>query len=50
MLMASPSFAGSGLTPWALIAGSGSRDQIGASAFATRVHTRGCFTAGAVLC
>ncbi|WP_310389804.1 DUF3034 family protein [Roseateles sp.] len=33
--------AGGGLTPWALIAGGGSRDQIGASAFATRVRTRG---------
>lgn len=33
--------AGGGLSPWAVIAGSGSRDQIGASAFATRVHTRG---------
>ncbi|MCV2353059.1 DUF3034 family protein [Paucibacter sp. B2R-40] len=36
--------AGGGLTPWALIAGGGSRDQIGASAFATRVHTRGGYT------
>jgi hypothetical protein len=33
--------AGGGLSPWALIAGGGSRDQVGASAFATRVHTRG---------
>jgi hypothetical protein len=44
--------AGGGLTPWALIAGSGSRDQIGASAFATRVHTRGGYeltAAGAAL-
>lgn len=29
--------AGGGLTPWALIAGYGTRDQIGAQAFATRV-------------
>ena len=44
--------AGGGLTPWALIAGSGSRDQIGASAFATSVHTRGGYslaTAGAAV-
>ncbi|MEJ6004623.1 DUF3034 family protein [Paucibacter sp. AS339] len=33
--------AGGGLSPWAVIAGSGSRDQIGASAFVTRVETRG---------
>ncbi|RQO54677.1 DUF3034 domain-containing protein [Paucibacter sp. KBW04] len=33
--------AGGGLSPWALIAGGGSRDEIGASAFATRVQTRG---------
>lgn len=31
--------AGGGLTPWALIGGYGSRDQIGANAFATRVQT-----------
>lgn len=31
--------AGGGLTPWALIGGYGSRDQIGANAFATRVDT-----------
>ena len=33
--------AGGGLSPWAVIAGQGSRDQIGATAFATGVHTRG---------
>jgi hypothetical protein len=33
--------AGGGLSPWAMIAGSGSRDQVGASAYATRVETRG---------
>lgn len=33
--------AGGGLSPWALIAGGGSRNEIGASAFATRVQTRG---------
>ena len=33
--------AGGGISPWAVIAGGGSRDQIGASAFAARVHTRG---------
>lgn len=33
--------AGGGLSPWAVIGGQGSRDQIGASVFATRVHTRG---------
>ena len=32
---------GGGLVPWALIAGSGSREQIGATAFATRLHTQG---------
>lgn len=32
--------AGGGLTPWALIGGYGSRDQIGANAFATRVDTQ----------
>ena len=36
--------AGGGLTPWAVIAGQGSRDEIGASAFATHVHTRGGYT------
>ncbi|WP_077036434.1 DUF3034 family protein [Pelomonas sp. KK5] len=35
--------AGGGLSPWALIAGQGSRDQVGASAFATRIHTRSGF-------
>lgn len=33
--------AGGGLSPWAVIAGGGSRDQIGASVFGTRVRTRG---------
>ena len=31
--------AGGGLVPWALIAGYGTRDQAGGSAFATHVHT-----------
>lgn len=31
--------AGGGLVPWALIAGYGTRDQVGGSAFLTRVHT-----------
>lgn len=31
--------AGGGLVPWALIAGYGTRDQAGGSAFATSVHT-----------
>lgn len=31
--------AGGGLVPWALIAGYGTRDQVGGSAFATRVET-----------
>ncbi len=31
--------AGGGLVPWALIAGYGTRDQVGGSAFATGVHT-----------
>ena len=35
---------GGGLTPWALITGYGTRDQIGASAFTTRLRTRGGFT------
>lgn len=35
--------AGGGLTPWALIAGSGSRDQVGATAFATRWVSQGGF-------
>ena len=30
---------GGGLVPWALIAGYGTRDQVGGSAFATRVRT-----------
>ncbi|MET0518495.1 MAG: DUF3034 family protein, partial [Burkholderiaceae bacterium] len=33
--------AGGGLSPWALIAGGGSRDQIGASVFGTHIRTRG---------
>ena len=36
--------AGGGLSPWAVIAGQGSRDQVGASAFATHIHTRGGYT------
>jgi hypothetical protein len=32
--------AGGGLVPWAFIAGYGTRDQVGGSAFATRVDTR----------
>jgi hypothetical protein len=36
--------AGGGLSPWALIGGQGSRDQIGASAYVTHVHTRGGYT------
>lgn len=32
--------AGGGLTPWAVIGGYGTRDQIGANAFYTDVHTR----------
>ncbi len=36
--------ANGGLTPWALIAGAGSRDQIGASAFATDLRTSGGYT------
>ncbi|HEY1091803.1 MAG TPA: DUF3034 family protein [Burkholderiaceae bacterium] len=33
--------AGGGLSPWAVIGGQGSRDQVGASVFATHVKTRG---------
>jgi len=33
--------AGGGLSPWAVIAGAGSRDQIGVSVYATHVRTRG---------
>lgn len=33
--------AGGGLNPWALIAGYGTREQVGATAFHTRVRTRG---------
>jgi hypothetical protein len=33
--------AGGGLNPWALIAGYGTREQIGGSAFHTRIRTRG---------
>ncbi len=36
--------AGGGLTPWALIAGSGSRDQVGATASATALRTQGGYT------
>ncbi|MGN6237063.1 DUF3034 family protein [Dyella sp.] len=32
--------AGGGLTPWAVIAGYGTRDEIGATAFATRVNVQ----------
>ena len=35
--------AGGGLNPWAVIAGYGTREQIGASAFHTRLRTRGGF-------
>jgi hypothetical protein len=35
--------AGGGLNPWAVIAGYGTREQIGATAFHTRVGTRGDF-------
>ncbi|MCQ9378143.1 DUF3034 family protein [Methyloversatilis sp. XJ19-49] len=35
--------AGGGLNPWAVIAGYGTREQIGATAFRTRVRTRGDF-------
>ena len=33
--------AGGGLSPWAVIAGLGSSDQLGTSAYATHIHTRG---------
>lgn len=33
--------AGGGLTPWALIAGGGSRNQVGATAYATRWRSQG---------
>ena len=33
--------AGGGLSPWAVIGGQGSRDQIGASVYATHLRTRG---------
>jgi hypothetical protein len=33
--------AGGGLSPWAVIGGQGSRDQVGASVFGTQVRTRG---------
>lgn len=36
--------AGGGLTPWALIAGYGTREEIGASAFYTHAKTNGGFT------
>ena len=35
---------GGGLTPWALVTGSGSRDQVGATAYATRWQSQGGFT------
>lgn len=35
--------AGGGLNPWAVIAGYGTREQVGASAFHTRLRTRGGF-------
>ncbi len=35
--------AGGGLTPWALIAGYGTADEIGAAGFTTRLHTDGGF-------
>ncbi len=35
---------GGGLTPWALITGGGSRDQVGASAFATHWRSQGGYT------
>lgn len=35
--------AGGGLNPWAVIAGYGTREQIGGTAFHTRVRTRGDF-------
>lgn len=35
--------AGGGLNPWAVIAGYGTREQIGASTFHTRLRTRGGF-------
>jgi Protein of unknown function (DUF3034) len=36
--------AGGGLSPWALIAGNGSRDQIGATAFTTTWRSQGGYT------
>ena len=33
--------AGGGLVPWALIAGYGTRNEVGATAFVTRVQTQG---------
>lgn len=36
--------AGGGLTPWAVVAGSGSRNQVGATAYATAWHSQGGFT------
>lgn len=35
---------GGGLSPWAIITGSGSRDQIGGTASITQIRTRGGFT------
>ena len=43
---------GGGLTPWALITGSGSRDQLGATGYATTWHSQGGYSlraAGAAL-
>jgi len=36
--------AGGGLVPWALIGGSGSRDQVGATAFATTLRSQGGYS------
>lgn len=36
--------AGGGLTPWAVVGGSGSRNQVGATAYATAWHSQGGFT------
>lgn len=35
---------GGGLTPWALVSGSGSRNQIGATAYATTLRSQGGYT------
>ncbi len=39
--------AGGGLTPWATIAGAGSRDQVGVAAFATDLRTNGSYSLAA---